>query len=119
MNKQTTRSAKIAGELVTWHMFYVNDKGDPMALVETDSGLIREVYATLVEFSSTTVLVQTKDAVIENSYGIFFQIDDTMLNELGKCKTDIAVSYNGVIKEYTFNEFLTLCGFGSLNSLDS
>lgn len=45
------RQAKLPdGEQVTWHMFYVDRHGIPMALVETCGGVVRTVPATWIEF---------------------------------------------------------------------
>jgi len=48
-----TRKAKLPdGSLVTWHMFFTDADGDPMALVEMAGGNIRTVHASWVEFQS-------------------------------------------------------------------
>lgn len=60
-----TRQAKLPdGEIVTWHMFFVDSDGDPMALVEMRGGNVRKVYATWVEFFPTKRSPDARDSTV-------------------------------------------------------
>lgn len=63
---------------------------------------------------SKTIFLQ--DGEMDSAYGIYLTIDDlSMFDELHKCnakkKVDIAVKYNGTVKEYDLDKFLELLGF--------
>lgn len=55
---------------------------------------------------------------LPNAYGLYVNIDDVSLKIFDDMRAleaerhiDVAVKYNGVVKEFTLDEFLRLLGF--------
>ena len=62
--------------------------------------------------------INSQDSSFTVAYGIFLDVNGKMFDPLhesnAKKKVDIAVKYEGIVREFTLEEFITLLGFGDV-----